>query len=495
MQRSIRNSPTVRAAMVTASVCCAVLSAFASSNPPSDKIPITTTSDEARELYLKGRDLAERLRATDAHRFYEQAVEKDKNFALGYLGLATTSGTTKEFIDRTTQAASLAGQVSEGERHMLLGLEAGMKGNPAGLISHYTELVRLFPNDERAHNLLANAYFGRQDYETAVKHFTKATAINPSFSQPYNQMGYAYRFLEKYDLAEQAFKKYTELIPNDPNPYDSYGELLMKVGRFDESIKMYGKALAIDPNFVASYIGIGNDYVFMGKTDQARAEFAKILKVARTTGERRQAHFWTAASYLHDGAADKAIGELKAEYQLAEGEHDYAAMSGDLAQMGEVLLDAGRADEGLAKFGEAAAMIEKAQVPEEVKAVTRRNHLFEQARVALAKNDVATAKAKAADYATQVAVKKAPVEVRQQHEVAGLIALAEKRDADAVKELQQANQQDPRVLYWLAVALQRAGDTKQASIVATKSAKFNALSFNYGYVRSKATKIAGTALP
>jgi hypothetical protein len=43
----------------------------------TDKIPITTSSPEARELYLKGRELAEKLRATDARRFYEQAVARD----------------------------------------------------------------------------------------------------------------------------------------------------------------------------------------------------------------------------------------------------------------------------------------------------------------------------------------------------------------------------------------------------------------------------------
>ena len=73
------------------------------------------------------------------------------------------------------------------------------------------------------------------------------------------------------------------------------------------------------------------------------------------------------------------------------------------------------------------AAIDKAQVPDEVKEATRRNHLFEQARVAVAKKDLATAKAKAAEYATQVAVKKVPFEVRQQHELAGMIALGEKR--------------------------------------------------------------------
>ena len=172
----------------------------------TDKVPITTSSAEARDLYLKGRELAEKLRATDGRKFYEQAVAKDADFALAHVGLANTAGTTREFIDAVTRAAALAGRVSEGEKHMVLGLDAAMKGNVEEVLAHYKELVRLFPNDERAHTLLGNLHFGRQDYDAAVKEFVRATAINPSFSQPYNQLGYAYRFLEKMDDAETAFK-------------------------------------------------------------------------------------------------------------------------------------------------------------------------------------------------------------------------------------------------------------------------------------------------
>jgi tetratricopeptide (TPR) repeat protein len=461
---------------------------FAQTKAAADKIPITTTSEEARKAYLQGRDLAEKLRATDARRYYEQAVAADKNFALGYLGLANTSGTNKEFVDATTRAASLAGQVSEGERHMILAVESGLKGDPASVLSHYTELVRLFPNDERAQTLIGNVYFGRQDYDSAIKHYVKATTINPSFSQPYNQMGYAYRFLEKYDQAENAFKKYTELIPGDPNPYDSYAEFLMKVGRFDESIKMYQKALSIDPNFVASYIGIGNDQLYMGHPDQARATFAKLASVARNTGEKRLAHFWTTATYVYDGATDKAIQEIKASYALAEAEHDGGSMSGDLNLMADILREAGRLDEAAAKYSESVNAIASAQVPEPVKEATRRNYIFEQGRLAVAKNDLTTAKAKSAEYAKQVAVKSVPFEVQQQHELAGLIALAEKRGAAAAQEFKAANQQDPRILYLTSVALREAGDTQRASAVATKAAKFNGLSFNYAYIKSKVGK-------
>ena len=52
--------------------------------------------------------------------------------------------------------------------------------------------------------------------------------------------------------------------------------------------------------------------------------------------------------------------------------------------------------------------------------------------------------------------------------------------------------QDPRILYLTAVALREAGDAKKASAVAAKAAKFNGLSFNYAFVRSKAGKITTT---
>ena len=99
---------------------------------------------------------------------------------------------------------------------MVLALDAGLKNNPAGVLRHYTELVALFPKDERAQTLLANTYFGRQGSERAIDHFVKATGINASFSQPYNQMGYAYRFHGQNGPAETAFKNTSSSSPTTP---------------------------------------------------------------------------------------------------------------------------------------------------------------------------------------------------------------------------------------------------------------------------------------
>jgi tetratricopeptide (TPR) repeat protein len=227
----------------------------------------------------------------------------------------------------------------------------------------------------------------------------------------------------------------------------------------------------------------------MGRGEEARKTFGKLAGVARNDGEKRLALFWTAVSLVHEGATDKALAEIQKMAAISEADKDLATVSGDLNTMGDILLEAGQPEKALAKYKEQVATMEKASVPAEVKEATRRNALFDEARVALARNDLVTAKARAEAYATQVAARKIPFEMRQQHELAGRIALAEKNHAAAVEELQQANQQDPRVFYLLAVALQGKGDAGKAREVAARAADFNGLAVNYAYVRAKAKEM------
>ena len=70
-----------KAATVLGVIACAASASMLAQTPADgDKIPITTSSQEARKLYLDGRDLLEKLRATDARRLFEQAVAKDPEF-------------------------------------------------------------------------------------------------------------------------------------------------------------------------------------------------------------------------------------------------------------------------------------------------------------------------------------------------------------------------------------------------------------------------------
>ena len=68
----------------------------------------------------------------------------------------------------------------------------------------------------------------------------------------------------------------------------------------------------------------------------------------------------------------------------------------------------------------------------------------------------------------------------------GTIALAEENWADAITHLEQANQQNPRILYLTAVAYYGSGDQYAGKAMMEKAANFNGLNLNYAYVRNKA---------
>ena len=454
------------------------------------KMPITTESDRALEYYLEGRDLAEKLRGQESIEYYENAIAEDPDFAMAYLNLSFVTPTAKGFFENLGKAKALIDEVSDGERFYILGVEAGVGGFIMEQREMYTKLVEAYPNDERAHTLLGNNYFGQQEYAAAVEEYEKATAIAPDFSPPYNQLGYSYRFLEDYDEAERAFKKYIELIPDDPNPYDSYAELLMKIGKYEESIEHYRKALEFDPNFVASHIGIATNHNFLGRHEAARSQLDELYGMARNDGERRAARFAMAVSYVDEGDWEGAMGEIQKQYALAEKIDDAAAMSGDLITMGNILLEWGKYDEALARFQEAVEVVLDSDLSQEVKDNTELNLLFNAGRVDVRKGDSAPAKAKAGQYLEGVEAIRNPNQIRLAHQLAGMIALKDEDYAGAVAELEQASQQNPYNLYRLALAYEGMGEVAKAKEFCGKAANFNGLNnLNYAFIRTKAKQM------
>jgi tetratricopeptide (TPR) repeat protein len=453
------------------------------------KIAVTTSSEEARKEFLAGRDLQEKLRITDSIQHYDKAISLDPNFALAELNRANVSPTAKEFFDHLKKAVTLASKASDGERMLIEAADAGANANPTKQKEILDRLVAAYPNDERAHFNLGGYFFGQQDYTQAISHYKKATEIAPDYSTAFNILGYAYRQNEAYSDAENAFKKYIELIPNDPNPYDSYAELLLKMGRFDEAITQYNKALAIDANFINSHFGIAAALAYQGKPSDAQAELQKITNKARSDGERRTALFGRMIVAADSGKLDQALSEVDKQYELGQKTNDTPAMAGDLQLKGNVLLEMGRYDDARKAYEDALKMTNDSNLSQEIKDNTALFHHFNLARVAIAKKDLAAAKTETEAFRKGSEAAKNQNQIKQAHELAGRIALAEKNYDAAITELTAANQQNPDVLYLLGEAYRGKGDSGKAKESFTKAAKFNSLpQLNYAFVRSKAEK-------
>ena len=466
---------------------------FRSTALAGDKIPVTTSSKEALAEFTEGRTLVDNLRLTDAIPHFQKAVAQDPGFALAHLYLAQTAPTAKVFFSELDKAADLAGPASKGEDLWIKGFKAGAYADPTGQQHLYKQLVEAYPGDERAQTLLGISYFGQQDYAKAIEHLKKAVTINPDFAPAYNQLGYAYRFVNRFAEAEKTFKRYTELLPDDPNPYDSYAELLLKMGRFDEAITQYRKALTINPFFANSFTGIAAALMYENKHEEARAELQKAFTIARNDGEKRASLFCRAVTYLDEGNSSLALKEVEQQQAVAMKINDAAAMAGDVILMGNILLQSGKAVEALAKFNEGLALITEANLAKEVKDNAALVNHYNAARAYVVKGDLATASTEAEKLRQGAEAKKNQNLIRLAHEVAGAIALARKEYTQAIEEFKQANQQDPNILYRLALAYQATSNTDEARKFCTQAARFNSLPvLNYAFVRRHAEKLLGT---
>ena len=457
------------------------------------KIPITTASAEAKEDFLQGRTLFEKLQQRESLQYFENAFAKDNNFAMAYYYHSLANPTTKGFFSDLDNATANLDNVSEGEKLFILALKAGVDGNQKLQEEYLVKLADLYPDDERAQGQLGQFYFGQQKYDLAIQYLNKSTDINPDYSPSYNMLGYSLRNLEYYPQAEQAFKKYIELIPDDPNPYDSYAELLSKQGKYEESITEYKKALDVDPDFFPSHMGISNNLIYLNEYDEAKENCDKSYNIAKNDGERRFALFTETVACVDEGNYDDAMLEMQKQFNLAKNINDAGAMSGDLNTMGNILYEAGKYDQAKEKFQSALNIIEDSNLSEEVKENNRRLNIYNMGRIALKTGKMDEAKKLATEFSMRAENANNTFQIWLAHSLNGLIALQEKNYEKAIVEFESSNLQNPQTYYYIALAYKGAGNNSEAKKYADMCANFNALiSMNQAFVRNKAEQMLNT---
>jgi tetratricopeptide (TPR) repeat protein len=157
--------------------------------------------------------------------------------------------------------------------------------------------------------------------------------------------------------------------------------------------------------------------------------------------------------------------------------------------MGDILLDAGRPDDARAHYQDAYALLRASSLSTDVKDDAKLANDYDLSRVALAKGDLATARALATEYLMGAQARHNDVRVRQAHTLAGTIALYDKQFDQAVAELAQANQQNPYVLYLTALATQGRGQASNALF--RQAADMHTLpTLQYVFIRRKAQTAA-----
>jgi len=428
----------------------------------SPLIPITTDSDLARGHFLRGRDLAERLRVTEAFDLFERAVREDPHFALAYLHLSRVHPSPKASLDMLIRAVELSGRVSEGERLLILASQAYSTRKPAEERELLQRLVNTYPDDPRAHNEFGNSLFWQHSWAAAAAQYEAAIELDSAFSQPYNGLGYCFRFLGDLASAEQCFLKYMQLIPDDPNPYDSYADLLTEMNRPEEAIAFSRKAQEINPEFMRATLGIALNFNILGRHTKARNELTRMFESAHDDGQRRAALMGMAISYADEGDVESAAARLRTASELAEAAGDQTALAADLDWLGLVLLEAGRADEASGAFTRSLQVLEQSGIIRAVVENAQIDHVQRTALVWLARRDYETAREFAEEFRVLTRRLDDPARIRLAHQTLGLIALVSGDAQKATQELAQADLSQAYTQYHLALAYELTGDLPRA---------------------------------
>jgi tetratricopeptide (TPR) repeat protein len=454
-----------------------------------EKVPVTTASEEARDLFMQGRELSDDLLIVEANDLFRQAVAVDDSFAMGHLMVAFTAQTNEEFFEAVGKASERAANASQGEQLTIAALVAASENDQAAQRDALQQAMEMYPQDERTHVGMANFLFGVQDFEGAAEHFEKAVAIAPDFASAHNALGYAYRNLEDFDSARKSFERYVELIPDQPNPYDSLAELLMEMGNYDESIENYRKALEINRYFPTSYAGLAINYSLKGNPELAQEAADQMLRAARNFVERQGAMFQSVTSHLYAGDIEAAMGMCDRMLAEAEVKGNHSAMGGTYEYMGDVMMSAGDAVKAVEYYDAALDHRLASRVNEANKAQAARAHLFKTAIAAMVGDESDAAASRTAEYLVATDAKGTAFERLRGHELSGFFAMYNEDYESAATHFAAASQLNPVVLYWSAVVNQELGNTDQAQNLAMRAATRNTLSPNLPFFRDAALEM------
>jgi tetratricopeptide (TPR) repeat protein len=442
--------------------------------PPPTDIPITTASEEARQLFLQGRDRSENIEFAKAADLFEQAIQKDPKFALAYIYRSTSGGGSAIALENRSKALALMGTVTPGEQLLIKYTAARATQQTAQAKRYLDSLLLAFPLDKRV-QLLAGVYYRTLgDLKTAVTYYEKAVALDSTYAPPYNLLGYDNVSLGNPGVAEKAFKTYMHLLPTSANPVDSFAEFLRLQGRYDESITQYKKVLEMDPSFTASISGIGDCYLLKGDGKQARMYYREFIAKSPQINDKLAGYYSLAAVSVQEGNIPEALKILEERRELAVAQNQNATAVNSLATEGYVLSALANAQEGLKKYNEAIALAKTADIPER----TRENLLFtSNAWLAYAHTqakNMEKAKEYLAAFSKDVERRDNPGESDDVKSLQSYVAVMEGNYDDGIKQLTNVPD-NPSNLYTLALAYVKKGDKENAGKAIEKLRKWETI--------------------
>jgi TolB-like protein/DNA-binding winged helix-turn-helix (wHTH) protein/Tfp pilus assembly protein PilF len=232
----------------------------------------STQNGDAYRAYLKGLYYWSKSPAPGyekAREYFQQAIDIDPTYALGYAGLSHFYG-----------FASATGMIRPAEN---------------------------WPRSEAAVN--------------------RALALDDTLAETYNALaGIQLYFHHDWPAAERSFRRGIELNPNSAEVHHHYGRCLVLFGRDEEALVELRRAVELDPLSLAYSLNLARHFFFVRQYGRAIEQFRQTLELEPGFAA---AHEWLGYVYEKAGMRDEAVAEWSRALTLSGQTSD----AGDLARI------------------------------------------------------------------------------------------------------------------------------------------------------------------
>ncbi len=286
-----------------------LISTFCDFSLRAQTLPITTSSEQAREDFIKARDFAFHWEADQAKQLLIKAVAEDPSFVLAYLHLMGLSQFRVQRKHYYRLAELHRYEISKSEQQMIDAFRAAfLDAEYKRALQIFRELSDKYPDDPYLEGYIGIRYcWYLHNCEEAAKHFNEAIRRDSNFIQGYHLLGNAALEGKKYDVAEKYLNKYRNLAPDHWNAYASLGDLYVRTGRYDEAAKQFNLALKHDGTGFARF-SAGYSYMLNGKNEEAEKFFKQNIRIQPTDPG---AYNFLGTFYLYTKQYKKAAQQFK----------------------------------------------------------------------------------------------------------------------------------------------------------------------------------------
>ena len=293
-----------------------------------------TQSDEAYQLYLKGRFYWNKRNPDDLRRateYFNQAIEKDPAYALAHTGLADAyivlqdmgAISSQEGYRRAKEAIDAALDIDDSlaEAHTsLASFKEDQEWDWAGAEKEYRRAIELNPNYTTARQWYALLLDKLGRHEEAYAQISRAVELDPLSLVMNRNLGQHFQFSRRYDAAITQLKKTIDLDPNFSSAYFQLGTAYSESGRHEEALAAVQKGVALQSNSPLFKGLLVCAYARAGKMREARLVLEEIRQYSQ------QNYFPSddmATSYACLGEPEQAFTWLEKAFQERSGRVSY----------------------------------------------------------------------------------------------------------------------------------------------------------------------------